>query len=147
MSKEEQELNPKAVGRLSLQTLTWLRDRQIPAQPVAYSVGFEYQQNIIHELVKQIDYLERSDELNAEAIDHLFREFVLTKYIDFDGFNKSVTEIVEDTGNAVTEARSQLSEFRTFLKIANQKLDVDLIIQSIREGNTNDIAFTVVNQA
>jgi aspartate kinase len=32
---------------------------------------------------------------------------------------------------------------RLFGEIARQKLDVDLIIQSIHEGNTNDIAFTV----
>jgi aspartate kinase len=32
---------------------------------------------------------------------------------------------------------------RLFGEIAAQKLDVDLIIQSIHEGNTNDIAFTV----
>ena len=33
---------------------------------------------------------------------------------------------------------------RLFGEIAHQDLDVDLIIQSIHEGNTNDIAFTVV---
>lgn len=33
-----------------------------------------------------------------------------------------------------------------FGEISNQKIDVDLIIQSIHEGNTNDIAFTVVNR-
>lgn len=34
---------------------------------------------------------------------------------------------------------------RLFGEIARQDLDVDLIIQSIHEGNTNDIAFTVTN--
>lgn len=34
---------------------------------------------------------------------------------------------------------------RLFSEIARQNLDVDLIIQSIHEGNTNDIAFTVTN--
>lgn len=33
---------------------------------------------------------------------------------------------------------------RLFGEIASQDLDVDLIIQSIHEGNTNDIAFTVI---
>ncbi|TVQ55768.1 MAG: aspartate kinase [Spirulina sp. DLM2.Bin59] len=33
---------------------------------------------------------------------------------------------------------------KLFQEIAHQKVDVDLIIQSIHEGNTNDIAFTVV---
>ena len=33
-----------------------------------------------------------------------------------------------------------------FGEISNQNIDVDLIIQSIHEGNTNDIAFTVVNR-
>lgn len=33
---------------------------------------------------------------------------------------------------------------RLFGEIAHQKVDVDLIIQSIHEGNTNDIAFTVI---
>ncbi len=33
---------------------------------------------------------------------------------------------------------------RLFGEIAHQKVDVDLIIQSIHEGNSNDIAFTVV---
>jgi aspartate kinase len=32
---------------------------------------------------------------------------------------------------------------RLFNEIASQKIDVDLVIQSIHEGNTNDIAFTV----
>ncbi|MGK7949192.1 MAG: aspartate kinase [Xenococcaceae cyanobacterium] len=35
---------------------------------------------------------------------------------------------------------------RLFNEIAQQNLDVDLIIQSIHEGNLNDIAFTVVKQ-
>ncbi|WP_019508763.1 aspartate kinase [Pleurocapsa sp. PCC 7319] len=35
---------------------------------------------------------------------------------------------------------------KLFGEIANQNIDVDLIIQSIHEGNTNDISFTVVNQ-
>ena len=35
---------------------------------------------------------------------------------------------------------------RLFGEIAHQDVDVDLIIQSIHEGNTNDIAFTVVNR-
>jgi aspartate kinase len=34
-----------------------------------------------------------------------------------------------------------------FGEIARQNVDVDLIIQSIHEGNSNDIAFTVVNNA
>ena len=33
-----------------------------------------------------------------------------------------------------------------FGEISRQNIDVDLIIQSIHEGNTNDIAFTVVNR-
>ncbi|MDJ0508954.1 MAG: aspartate kinase [Crocosphaera sp.] len=33
---------------------------------------------------------------------------------------------------------------RLFGEIAHQKVDVDLIIQSIHEGNSNDIAFTVI---
>ncbi len=33
-----------------------------------------------------------------------------------------------------------------FSEISNQSIDVDLIIQSIHEGNTNDISFTVVNR-
>ncbi|GAP98690.1 aspartate kinase [Leptolyngbya sp. NIES-2104] len=36
---------------------------------------------------------------------------------------------------------------RLFGEIASQKLDVDLIIQSIHEGNSNDIAFTVVKNS
>ena len=36
---------------------------------------------------------------------------------------------------------------RLFGEIALQNLDVDLIIQSIHEGNTNDIAFTVTQQS
>ena len=35
---------------------------------------------------------------------------------------------------------------RLFGEIARQQVDVDLIIQSIHEGNSNDIAFTVVNE-
>ncbi|MDJ0844854.1 aspartate kinase [Crocosphaera sp.] len=34
---------------------------------------------------------------------------------------------------------------RLFGEIAHQQVDVDLIIQSIHEGNSNDIAFTVIN--
>jgi aspartate kinase len=33
---------------------------------------------------------------------------------------------------------------RLFGELASQALNVDLIIQSIHEGNTNDIAFTMV---
>jgi aspartate kinase len=36
---------------------------------------------------------------------------------------------------------------RLFGEIATQDLDVDLIIQSIHEGNTNDIAFTVTKES
>ncbi|MCU0551739.1 MAG: aspartate kinase [Leptolyngbya sp. Prado105] len=36
---------------------------------------------------------------------------------------------------------------KLFGEIASQKLDIDLIIQSIHEGNTNDIAFTVVKNS
>lgn len=36
---------------------------------------------------------------------------------------------------------------RLFGEIASQKLDVDLIIQSIHEGNSNDIAFTVTHHS
>ncbi|MBD2079132.1 aspartate kinase [Leptolyngbya sp. FACHB-17] len=36
---------------------------------------------------------------------------------------------------------------KLFGEIASQKLDVDLIIQSIHEGNSNDIAFTVVKNS
>jgi aspartate kinase len=36
---------------------------------------------------------------------------------------------------------------RLFGEIAMQKLDVDLVIQSIHEGNTNDIAFTVIKDS
>ena len=35
---------------------------------------------------------------------------------------------------------------RLFGEIAHQNLDVDLIIQSIHESNTNDIAFTVTKR-
>lgn len=37
--------------------------------------------------------------------------------------------------------------FKLFGEIASQKVDVDLIIQSIHDGNTNDIAFTVVKNS
>lgn len=37
--------------------------------------------------------------------------------------------------------------FRLFGEVSSQELDVDLIIQSIHEGNTNDIAFTVTKNS
>ena len=64
---------------------------------------------------------------------------------------KAVDGIEVDTNQAKV-ALLRVPDFpgvaaRLFGEIASQQVDVDLIIQSIHEGNTNDIAFTVVNQA
>ncbi len=115
MAKEPVQIDAKLVGRLSLKTLTWLRDRQIPAVPIAYSVAYEYNHSVIEELVKSVDKLDQSDELNLSLLDQLFREYVLSKYLDFAGFSKTVNDIVEDTGEAVVSAREQLREFKEFL--------------------------------
>ncbi len=123
MSKDQVESSTKAIGRLSLQALTWLRDRQIPALPIPYSIAFEYHHNVINKLVERIEELDQDGEFDDETLDQLFREYILTKYIDFDGFNKSVVDIVDDTGSAVSEARNQLKQFKEFLKEAKKRLD------------------------
>ncbi|MEE4246247.1 MAG: hypothetical protein V2I33_12625, partial [Kangiellaceae bacterium] len=118
-----QDIHPKVIGKLSLQSLTWLRDRQIPAKPVAYSIAFEYNHNINPDFVKRVDAAESDQPLDNEALDQLFREFILAKFIDFDNFNQSVTGIVDETGAAVTEARDQLIDFKAFLREARAKLE------------------------
>jgi diguanylate cyclase len=123
MIKDQKELPAKTVGRLSLQALTWLRDQQIPALPLPYSVAFEYHHNVIDKLVSRVEELQSEQSLNLETLDLLFREFILPKYIDFEGFNKTVMEIVDDTGSAVSEARDQLKEFKSFLLEAKKKLE------------------------
>ncbi len=122
MSKSNPQKNHKNIGRLSLQALTWLRDRQIPAFPVAYAVGFEYIRNSIEELVSYIDELEPQQELDDEVINQLFREFILSKYLDLDGFNRDMSDIVEDTSKAITDARAPLKEFKQFLDKTEQSL-------------------------
>ncbi|WMS86052.1 GGDEF domain-containing protein [Pleionea litopenaei] len=149
MSSDSDQDSPKFVGRLSLQSLTWLRDRQIPAHPIAYSVAFEYQHNIINELVKRVNEFEKEGELDANALDLLFREFVLTKYIDFDSFNKTITDLVDETGSAVIEARNQLKEYRNFLKVAKEQLkaitdqDIKSMVESLSENTLS--TFKAVN--
>jgi ribosomal protein L18 len=46
----------------------------------------------------------------------------------------------------VAHSRSPRIAAQLFGEIAQQSLNVDLIIQSIHDGNTNDIAFTVMRK-
>ncbi|NVJ51779.1 MAG: GGDEF domain-containing protein [Gammaproteobacteria bacterium] len=131
---------PKVIGRLSLASLTWLRDRQIPARPVAYAVAFEYQAENTPELSRQVDEYESDGVLNDEAFEHIFREYVLAKFIDLGSFNKTVTELVNDTGAAVSEARLQLKDFKQFLQLAKEqlaKLGSDDVADLVRNLSNN----------
>ncbi|PWK46323.1 GGDEF domain-containing protein [Pleionea mediterranea] len=139
MVKDPTDQHIKTIGRLSLQSLTWLRDRQIPAEPVAYSVSYEYNHSVMHELVEFIDAFEAEQKsLDDDSLDQIFREFILVKYIDVDGFNKTVSDIVDDTGAAVTEARNQLREFRQFLKQAREQL------KQLKESNTRELVHSLI---
>lgn len=142
MSKDQGELPHKTIGRLSLQALTWLRDRQIPALPIPYSIAFEYHHNVVTKLVDRIDELEKEQNFDSDILDQLFREYILTRYIDFEGFNKTVVDIVDDTGIAVSEAREQLRSFKDFLKEAKKRLDeitennTKMLVESLIENTT-----------
>jgi diguanylate cyclase len=138
MPKDQNDIPIKTIGRLSLQALTWLRDQQIPALPVPYSVAFEYHHNVIDKLVARVDELKAEGLFDLDTLDQLFREFILTKYIDFDGFNKTVIEIVDDTGSAVTEARDQLKQFRDFLIEAQKRLD------ELTDNKTKELVETII---
>ncbi len=127
MNKSNSTKSHKNVGRLSLQTLTWLRDRQIPAFPVAYAVGFEYIRNSIDELVSYIDEIEPQQDLDDETINQVFREFILAKYLDLDGFNRDISDIVDETSKAISQARSPLKEFKQFLDKTEQNLQAEAI--------------------
>ncbi|MCO7226659.1 GGDEF domain-containing protein [Pleionea sp. CnH1-48] len=127
-------MDNKAVGRFSLQALTWLRDRQLPAIPVAYSVAYEYKKQQLEMLVERIDYLESKYQLDEDAINLLFKEFILAEYIDVDRFNRSVTGIVDSTHSAINETHSHLKAFQTFLieaKLKIHELDTDAAVDLV----------------
>ncbi|WP_144392503.1 GGDEF domain-containing protein [Pleionea sediminis] len=141
--------NPKFVGRISLQALTWLRDKNIPAQPLAYAVSYEYVQKQLTDLVEHIDEHEsEGNTLDENTLFQLFREFVLPNYIDFEGFNQCVNDIVTETDLAIVNTRGQLKSYSGFLnetklKLAKSKeLDTENIVGLLTQ-NTETTELTI----
>ena len=89
----------KAAGMKSRVAMAWLRDHQLPAEPLCYSIAYEYLHTGDDELKKRVDELDLTKDDYRDKLDKVFKEHILAKrYKDLsmqtDHENEYVTELI-----------------------------------------------------
>ena len=59
--------------------MAWLRDHQLPAEPLCYTIAYEYLHTDDAELKKKVDALDLSQDNYREKLDQVFKEHILAK--------------------------------------------------------------------
>jgi|GEM_PF-3471461 len=69
----------KAAGMKSRVAMAWLRDHQLPAEPLCYTIAYEYLHTEDAELKKKVDALDLSQDDYRSQLDKVFKEHILAK--------------------------------------------------------------------
>lgn len=69
----------KAAGMKSRAAMAWLRDHHLPAEPICYSIAYEYLHTEDAELKRRVDKLDLEAEDYRDQLNEVFQNHILTK--------------------------------------------------------------------
>ncbi|WP_444998225.1 GGDEF domain-containing protein [Aliikangiella sp. IMCC44359] len=132
MSKTRLE-DIKNAGIKSRNAMAWLRDHQLPAEPICYTIAYEYLFTDSNSLKAEIDKLDLTSEDYRKKLDDVFKNSIMSKqnqklgmFGDHD--DKYVCEILNllinnyDNKKDISSAVNQLKDM---MNIVNSKQDSD----------------------
>ncbi|TQV76922.1 GGDEF domain-containing protein [Aliikangiella marina] len=70
----------KAAGLKSRSAMMWLRDNQLPAEPICYTIAYEYLHTDNQALKDDVDKLDTTSETISEELDKVFKDHVASKH-------------------------------------------------------------------
>ncbi|MET1254325.1 GGDEF domain-containing protein [Aliikangiella maris] len=77
MSRSRQD-DIKNAGLKSRNALAWLRDNQLPAEPICYTIAYEYLYTDNNQLKKQVDEIDLSADNYREKLNEVFENSILS---------------------------------------------------------------------
>ena len=69
----------KAAGMKSRAAMAWLRDHQLPAEPLCYSIAYEYLYTEDKDLKQEVDKLDLKSDDFRDKLDEVFQNHILAK--------------------------------------------------------------------
>ena len=72
----------KAAGLKSRAAMMWLRDHQLPSEPICYTIAYEYLHTQNQALKEDVDKLDMSAESIKEELDGVFKNHIASKHYE-----------------------------------------------------------------
>jgi len=116
--------NIKESGNISRQALSWLRDKQLPADPVCYHVAYKYFQTTDPEMRRRVEQIQGTPSEIIESVEQIYHDFVVARHENnIKQFSKKVDDLANETVESVNHAQSNLESYGETLKEAKPYLE------------------------
>ena len=133
--------NVKESGHISRQAMTWLRDRQLPSDPICYYIAYELFHGSDPEMKLRINQLNGTSEEIQNNIQQIFNDFILSqKETALKQFTAKISKLASTTLLSVTDTQSHLKAYSLSLE------EMQPVIESNSGDATIDVISLLINE-
>ena len=106
---EQRSKDIKQAGLRSRSAMTWLRDHQLPAEPVSYTLAYEYLFTDNNELKSQVDSVDLTATDYKDSLETIYHDSIIRKhYTDLSMRGENVKQYVSEVLSLLIDSQSDL---------------------------------------
>ncbi|WP_168204294.1 GGDEF domain-containing protein [Aliikangiella coralliicola] len=108
---EERQTDIREAGLKSRTAMAWLRDHHLPAEPICYTVAYEYLFTENSELKQNVDSLDLSSEDYKHSLEKIYKENILNRrYSNLSMSGENVHEYVSEILALLVDSQEELGD-------------------------------------
>ena len=108
---EQRQADIKEAGLKSRTAMAWLRDHHLPAEPICYTVAYEYLFTDNAELKQNVDSLNLSSDDYKSSLEKIYKENIIGKrYSNLSMSGDNVNEYVSEILSLLVDSQDELGD-------------------------------------
>jgi len=124
MDDEQRLQDIKNAGIKSRHAMAWLRDHRLPADPVCYTLAYEYLHTENPVLKKKVDAIDFNKISSIDELHQVYKECIIAEeYKKLAMANENINMYVAEILNLLLKSQHEIQDFRPILSAVNQQIE------------------------
>jgi diguanylate cyclase len=108
---EQRQADIKQAGLRSRSVMAWLRDHKLPAEPICYTVAYEYLFTENLELKNNVDSLDYESEDSKQALEKIYKDCIISQhYAELSMHSENINSYVAEVLSLLVKSREAIDE-------------------------------------
>ena len=121
---DQRQSDIKQAGLRSRSVMAWLRDHKLPAEPICYTVAYEYLFTDNRELKQSVDALKFDSEDSKQSLEQIYKNCIISKhYADLSMQGENVNGYVSEILSLLVQSRDEIDDISG--KVENIKTNLE----------------------